>query len=320
MPRLDSSHADNQSRLQSNQICMAEEKKYYEIFRAGSYPQGTFTEEDIKQIAENYDPELLEAPISIFHWGDRFAYGWINELKAEGEKLMASFKDVSEELKQLVAEKKLKRHSVELYKNFNEKGTYLKALAMLGAETPAVKGMQPIEFSYDGEAEEIQFQDEPSFSSEFTLQFYKKQAQKLQSDLAEEKSKNHKHESEKEALEFSQRKTAFESFLDEKSEKGELPPVIREKCVALFSHLDSIEVKEGSESALDVFKQVISEIKSQVEFGADYDDGGAEHIEFSAEVLAVKAAEFREEQRLKGVSISATQAVNHIKNQNKSTQ
>jgi gas vesicle protein len=151
---------------------------------------------------------------------------------------------------------------------------------------------------------------------DFTLQFYKDQAEKFSSELTDEKEKNQRFATEKETLQFEQRKSEFEAFLDKKSESGDLPPVIREKCVALFSHLDSIEVEDGSESALDVFKQVIDEIKSQVEFGSDYDDGGAEHVEFSAEELAVKAAEFREEQRKKGVSISATQAVNHIKNQN----
>lgn len=298
---------------------MAEEKKYYEIFRAGEYPQGTFTEEHIRQIAENYDPALLESPIQIFHKNDGYAYGWVEELKADGKRLLASFKDVSDRLKWMTSEGMLKRHSIELYRNFNEKGPYLKSLAMLGSQTPAVKGMEPIQFQ-EGEADSVEFEEAPSFATEFALEFYRDKAQKLTDDLAQEKEKVETFTSEKEALQFEQRKTAFESFLDEKSEKGELPPVIREKCVALFSHLDSIEVKEGSESALDVFKQVISEIKSQVEFGADYDDGGAEHIEFSAEELAVKAAEFREEQRLKGVSISATQAVNHIKNQNKSTQ
>jgi len=106
------------------------EDQFYEIFRAGNYPQRSVSAEDIAQIAGSYDASFQEAPISIFHWGDGFAYGWIKELKAEGDSLLASFKDVTDDLKELVALKKLKNHSIELYEDLGGRGLYLKALAM----------------------------------------------------------------------------------------------------------------------------------------------------------------------------------------------
>lgn len=122
-------------------------KRFYEIFRAGNYPQGSFDADDIKQIAENYDPSFLETPITLDHqWGGP-AYGWVDELKAEGERLLASFKDVQDHLKCMVATKAYKRHSVEIYNDIEDKGPYLKAVSLLGALVPQVKGMEPIEFS-----------------------------------------------------------------------------------------------------------------------------------------------------------------------------
>ena len=52
--------------------------KFHTIFKAGKYPQGTFTDEDIEQLAKNYDPKFCEAPITLDHeqsgpalWGYR---------------------------------------------------------------------------------------------------------------------------------------------------------------------------------------------------------------------------------------------------------
>ena len=41
--------------------------KFYEVFKAGTYPQGKFTKKEIAQIAKNYDPQFCEAPITIDH-------------------------------------------------------------------------------------------------------------------------------------------------------------------------------------------------------------------------------------------------------------
>jgi len=40
---------------------------WIEIFRAGKYPQGTFTQSDTQQIAQHDDPQFSEAPVVIGH-------------------------------------------------------------------------------------------------------------------------------------------------------------------------------------------------------------------------------------------------------------
>ncbi len=299
------------------------EDEFYEIFRAGNYPQRSVSEEDIAQIASSYDASFQEAPISIFHWGDGFAYGWIKELKAEGSSLLASFKDVTDELKAMVATKKLKNHSIELYEDLQGKGLYLKALAMLGSEAPAVKGMNPIQFA-EGEAESYKFEEVPAFAKDFAVDYYKAQASKaesaksqLETDLAQEKAKSEQFSSENEQIQFTQRQAEFEVFLDQGIEEGKFKPVLREKAVALFAHLDSIEVAEGEESPLEAFKQIITEFKEQIQFGEQFTEGEGETSEYTVHELATAAAEYQEEQRLAGKVISTSAAVEYVKNKNK---
>ncbi|MEQ8577572.1 MAG: hypothetical protein RIC57_03540 [Balneola sp.] len=296
-------------------------KKFYEIIRAGKYPQKNLTEQDIQDLAKNYDPNFQEAPVKIGHKGNNFAYAWIDELKAEGSKLMASFKEVTGELKQLSAEKKLKRHSAEIYSNLQGKGIYLKGLAMLGAEAPAVKGMQPIEFS-EGESESIEFEESPSFVDDFSFEFYKEKAERLsgeneqlEASLKEEKKKTKSFSEENEAIQFTQRQADFEAFLDQGIEEGKFKPVLREKAVALFAHLDSIEVEEGEESPLDAFKEIIKEFKEQIQFGEQFTEGEGETTEYTVHELAAKAAEYQEEQRKAGKVVSTSAAVEYVKNQ-----
>ena len=55
--------------------------KYFEVFKAGNYPQGKFTKEEVQELANNYDPSFCEAPITLDHeqktqtlwlWGKKF--------------------------------------------------------------------------------------------------------------------------------------------------------------------------------------------------------------------------------------------------------
>lgn len=291
------------------------DEKFYEIFRAGNYPQRSVSEEDIKAIAENYDPSFQEAPISIFHYGDRFAYGWIKELKAEGKKLMASFKDVTDELKEYVAKKMLKNHSIELYEDLNGKGLYLKSLAMLGSEAPAVKGMNPIQFQ-EGEANEYRFTDVPAFAADFTAAHFEKKAADLAAELNAEKQKVQTFASEKEQLAFAQRKEKFEAFLHEKTEAGQLEPKLREQALALFTQLDSV-TNESGESAVDLFKEILSAFKKQIRFGEEFVDGQGDEGDLTAHELAAKITEYQEEQRQAGRTVSYSDALNHVKKNQK---
>ncbi len=65
------------------------------IARTGTFTDSAgreqkFTEADLDSIAASYDPKKSEAPLVFGHpTTDAPAYGWVESLKREGEKLFA---------------------------------------------------------------------------------------------------------------------------------------------------------------------------------------------------------------------------------------
>ena len=133
--------------------------KYFEVFKAGNYPQGKFTQAEVQELAKNYDPSFCEAPITLDHEQKGPAYGWVDKLKEENGKLKATFKDLSDDLKEFVNKGKYKKISVEIYRELEGKKPYLKAVSFLGASIPQVKGMQAVEFK-EGESDVYIFEAE----------------------------------------------------------------------------------------------------------------------------------------------------------------
>jgi len=114
-----------------------------EIFEVGTYPQGNFTAQNLDEIVANFDPAYHEPPATLNHADDGPAYGWVEKLWRSGDKLMAKFRQISDELKQWVKEGKYKKRSVELWTDFEGTGKLvLKAVTWLGAHPPQVKGLQ----------------------------------------------------------------------------------------------------------------------------------------------------------------------------------
>lgn len=114
-----------------------------EIWEAGEYPQGVFTEADIDKIVANFDPGYHEPPATLDHVQGGPAYAWVEKIWRDGSKLMAKFKQVSGELKNWVKEGKYKKRSIELWDNFENTGKLvLKAVTFLGATPPQVKGLR----------------------------------------------------------------------------------------------------------------------------------------------------------------------------------
>lgn len=129
------------------------DSNYFHVFTAGEYPQRTVTSGDLAQIAASYDPAVYEAPVWIGHPGSTTpeepkAYGWVESLIAEGDKLYASFSHLDDDLIGMVKDKKYRRCSVEFgklnYKPLKDK-LYLVAIAL--TNRPAVAGLAPLEFS-----------------------------------------------------------------------------------------------------------------------------------------------------------------------------
>lgn len=131
-----------------------------EILKPGTYTdmkgtKVTFSEADLRQVVESYDPAKHEAPLVLGHpKHDDPAHGWVGALQFSDGALRAEPKDVTPELKALVASKQFKHLSASLYSpqapgNPTTGKWYLRHLGFLGAFPPAVKGLAPITLAAD---------------------------------------------------------------------------------------------------------------------------------------------------------------------------
>ena len=147
-----------------------------EIFAAGTPKGHTYTEKDIEGIVAGfYETKTEIKPYLKFgHDYDKKdvsfssvsglpAVGWIENLRKVGKKIVADFKQVPKKVYELIKAQAYKRVSSEIFWNIEVNGKkynrLLKAVSLLGADTPAVGSLKDIISLYksDSEVKEYQF-------------------------------------------------------------------------------------------------------------------------------------------------------------------
>lgn len=130
-----------------------------EIFRPGrqiddSGVEHIFTSADIAAMATAYDPALREAPLCVGHPESNLpAYGWVKGLSVnKDERLVMDPHQVESQFAEMVATGRFKKRSAAFYTpqhpNNPKPGTwYLRHVAFLGAQPPAVSGLKDPQFS-----------------------------------------------------------------------------------------------------------------------------------------------------------------------------
>ena len=137
--------------------------KRIHIFKTGTHTDShgqtlTFSEADLAAAVAAYDPNLHQAPIVVGHpKTDNPAYGWVQSLNGDGGNLFATPEQVNPEFSEQVAAGSYKKVSASFYPpnspaNPVKDAYYLRHVGFLGAEPPAIKGLQPIEFSETDDA------------------------------------------------------------------------------------------------------------------------------------------------------------------------
>lgn len=95
--------------------------------------------------------------------GGHPALGWVERIWREGEKILANFVDLPDELIDLVKKRRYNNVSIEMYPEIEYEGNtfrnVLSAVALLGAELPAVKNLKELSASLfdDLNAERLTF-------------------------------------------------------------------------------------------------------------------------------------------------------------------
>lgn len=147
--------------------------KDVEIFATGKWNGQDFTEADIDELINSYQEigNKVKPYVKLGHTEDQKllqadglpSAGWISNLKKVGSKLLVDLNDVPKVIAELIKKRAYKRISAEIYKDYEaqpeETGTgakiykwVLRAIALLGADTPAVTNLQDIVALYSAES------------------------------------------------------------------------------------------------------------------------------------------------------------------------
>jgi hypothetical protein len=266
------------------------------IFKAGKYAQGDWPKERVQKLVDAYDPEKnMEAPVVIGH---RFygtdddyqdAHGWVIGLRMDGAgKVFARVGEFSGDVKKKIAEGKLRYVSAEIYE-FDKvdaaRAPYLKAVALLGRDTPAVAGTKVslfglmagggltvidekenlTAFTRKAGAEEIK-----SFAGDGgredtemnELEQSKEQVTTLQAELAAEKEKLAAFQRETAELRNAGKKGDAEAYFSKLRDEGKLAPAQFDKAVALDVNLGDEERK--------AFRAMFDGMVSQVDLSGEH--------------------------------------------------
>lgn len=274
-----------------------------EIFKTGIHKdsKGTernWTNEDLETIKSNFEKYNPDVPICVGHpKSNSPAYGWIDTLKIEGEKLFASFKQVQDEFKQAVNKGLFKTRSISLTPDLK-----LRHLAFLGAQAPAIKGMEAFQFENNEDDILIEFQEERT-NMEIQEQLDKAKDElksgsqggtKSQSDRAldfcetiDDRRSNFNCTGGKEQkqIELLQKENAdlkaqilqqqqeaqskdFEDFCDKAIEKGNILPAQKDSVINILSACSNTNFEfadDTGKTPVQEFKEFVSSLK-QMDF------------------------------------------------------
>lgn len=142
-----------------------------EIFRAGRHTDDAgvahhFSEADLDGMAASYSPALREAPLTVGHPKDNLpAYGWVKAVaRTAAGALAITPHQVEPQFAEMVQAGRFKKRSASFYppsapNNPTPGKWYLRHVAFLGAQPPAIAGLKDISFSEGDQAGAIHFSE-----------------------------------------------------------------------------------------------------------------------------------------------------------------
>lgn len=139
-------------------------KNWCEVFRTGKHTDANgvekdWTTQDLDTIVTKFEENKPKAPCVIGHpKSNNPAYGWVEALKREGEKLFAAYKDVVPEFAEWVNKGLYPNRSISLYPDLT-----LRHVGFLGAVPPAIKGLEEFQFAEADESYTYEFSDSTDF-------------------------------------------------------------------------------------------------------------------------------------------------------------
>lgn len=290
---------------------------WIEVFKTGIWTDSNgntraWTEEDLDKIASSYDPREHEAPIVIGHPKDNApAYGWVEALKREGEKLLAKIKPTAKEFVEWVRKGLYKKVSISLYPDMR-----LRHVGFLGAVPPAVKGLSPVGFGdgegaflietpagvskfIDDEGEGVMDEIKEHVAASSAEKDFLERIEELEAKLREKEDEAKEAEEARrravsELMRARQRekRLEFREFLVSHAAMGRLTPAQEKIVLKIAQALAGAQFEEGNQGAEELLKALVCSLPRQVAFGEFATRKKAGRVEDTAEVRERLIAEY----------------------------
>lgn len=219
-------------------------RMWIEVFKTGKHTDSSghsteYTTDDIEQIATIYNNSVQKdgsnaAPIVKGHpKSDDPAFGWVERLKVNGEKLLAKIKDIVPQFAEEVKAGRFKKISIALYP-----GNLLRHVGFLGAMAPAVKGLKPVSFADKGDY----------------VEFANNSAQK-KSELEIVKLENEKLKEQLNILENEKKDSEYSEFINGLIDESKINMHQAKKLKSIFKKLAEKREYEEGESLIELVKE-----------------------------------------------------------------
>lgn len=152
--------------MRAEEMAETYEVNEFPFFRSGTHNGKTYSESDLDRIVSNFYSlkNIVKPVLKLGHGGQKFlkdegfpAAGWIESIKKMGQVLYADVKNIPKRIYELLKSKAYQRPSAEIYLDFHDDkgqkyGLTLSAIALLGADIPAIKSLPDIEGLFNSDA------------------------------------------------------------------------------------------------------------------------------------------------------------------------
>ena len=291
-----------------------------EIFRSGRHIDDAgvahhFSDADVDGMAASYNPALREAPLTVGHPADNLpAYGWVKSVaRNAGGVLTIAPHNVEPQFAEMVAARRFPKRSASFYppqapNNPTPGKWYLRHVAFLGAQPPAIAGLKDIQFSAGDADGAVNFSESVTTTETVTQESddmskeLQEKLDKATADLQAEKAARATAEAnaatatqaatdaKAQATSFAEkartdRKAGFVSFAEAQVKAGTLLPKDKDMAVATLDALADatpVQFSEGTTtrtvSHAQWLQDLIAQTKPAVNFG-EFAPGNATQVQ-----------------------------------------
>ncbi len=245
--------------------------------------------------------------------------GFVEKLRIEGSKILANFTNVPDVLYDLIKQRRFNTVSIEMFPKTEFNGKQFKnvltAVALLGAELPAVKGLkelaatlftEEVETDFPGDKIELKEPDMPATYSQEQLDTLVEAAIAKAKDevkatftdtvatLTTERDTAVAGQKTAETalrnFEDDTRKSTAEAMVDKAIEQGKLLPKQKDAALAFALNLSgSVKFGDEEKSLTKLFDEFIDSLPAKVELGEKGKGGSKEAFSTAATEVDVKA-------------------------------